>query len=195
MRLDGSGTSWDWKKIGGWIVSGLIAVASVAAIAIVATGIVASGGLLGAVLVGAGAGALVSMSASIVAQGGFANTDPWSVAIAGGIGAAIGAVSGAASFLGGAIGSQLGQSAGFALSNTPHLGTGIVFGKIFGTKLMMTAGFVLGRTVAGLMAAAFANQQANLLTDRYLNFDETIKEGIISEVPLWLITFFSWLFI
>ena len=88
ILTDEKGMSW-WSDLWGWVVNAVIAVASVTAIIVVALGIVSSGGLLGAVLLGAGIGALSSMAGSIIAQGGFSNANPWQVAKAAGIGAAI----------------------------------------------------------------------------------------------------------
>ena len=121
MLTDSNGKDW-WSDFWGWVLNGIIAVAF---------GTIASGGLLGAVLIGASVGALVSMGGSIIAQGGFANANPWQVLKAGVTGAVIGAISGAVSWGVGLIGQSVGQYLGYALSNTVHISSGIKIGNFY----------------------------------------------------------------
>lgn len=192
MGTDPEGT-WDWRKFLGWVVDAVIAVAAVAAITVVVVGTVASSGLLGAVLVGAGAGALVAMGGSVVAQGGFSTSDPWQVAKAGGIGAAIGAASGATSWTLGTIGESLGAQLGYAFSNTTHLSSGVKFGKVFSTEFLMSAGKTIGGISGGFIGGAGMNYVLNEGMGNSLNADEAIGQGFMGESPLWMIRFFRWL--
>ena len=192
IHTDEKGMSW-WSDLWGWVVNAVIAVASVTAIIVVALGIVSSGGLLGAVLLGAGIGALSSMAGSIIAQGGFSNADPWQVAKAAGIGAAIGAVTSIASWGFGTVLQNLGQQFGLALSNTTHISSGIKFGKIFSTAFLMKAGAVVGNIVGGLIGGTVSNYIANKLFGKDMTVDEIMNEGIIGEIPGWIINLFRWI--
>lgn len=191
-RIDTDGCNWDWNKFWGWVVTSVIAVAAVAAIVVVVTGTVASGGLLGAVLVGAGVGALVGMGGSIIAQGGFKNANPWQVAKAGAVGAIIGGVSGAASYGVGTIGEFFGQQFGLALSDSTHLASGIKFGKIFSTQFLMGAGKVVGGTIGGIVGGTTMNYYANKMIGNSLDVNQTLNQGFSGEIPLWLVKFFHW---
>ena len=189
MGYDSDGT-WDWKKFWGWVVTAVVAVA---AVALVVVGTTVTGGLLGAVLVGAGAGALLSMGGSIASQGGLANADPWQVAIAGGIGAAIGAISGACSYGMGVIGSHIGESLGMAFANATHIASEIKFGKVFGTAALTAIGKFSGDIIGGIIGGTVANYFANKLFGKDLDYNEMIKQGVEGEFPMWLIRFFRWL--
>ena len=192
MRLDPQG-SWSWEKFWGWATDAVIAIASTAAIALVATGTIASGGLLGAVLLGVGIGALSSMGASLIAQGGFSNADPWQIAKSGGIGAAIGAIGSLGSYGLGLIGEFYGQQFGMALSSTTHISSGIKFGKIFSSRLLSQIGKTTGSTIGSLLGGTVTNYYANKLFGSNLSLDETMSQGITGEMPSWFINIFQWL--
>ena len=189
MNVDPSGT-WSWKKFWGWVVTGFVAVVAVAAIVV---GSVFTGGLLSAVLVGAGAGALFAMGGSIITQGGFVSADPWKVAKAGGIGAAIGAISGAASYGMGVIGSSLGEFLGTSFGNATHLASGIKFGQVFNSGILSAIGKVAGNIVGGYIGGSGANYFANKFLGEDLDLNEFIKQGFMGEFPMWLVSFFKWL--
>ena len=194
MNVDPTGSKWwefwkwDWKKIGGWVLTGL---ATVASVGLIVVGTVVTGGLLSAVLVGAGIGALVGISGSIILQGGINNSDPWEILKDGGIGAGIGAFSGAFSYGVGVIGSYIGQSIGSAFANATHLASGVKFGEIFGAANMMGLGKFMGEIVGGLIGGTFANYFANKFFGKNLSLIELIKQGIDGEVPMWIINFFK----
>ena len=193
MNVDPTGK--DWNSFWGWMVSAIIAVAAIAAIVVVAAGVVATGGLLGSVLLGAGIGALTSMGSSIVAQGGFNSANPWMVAKSGAIGAAIGAASSVGSFAIGEIGGIIGQQFGFALGNTTHISSGIRFGQVFSTNLLMETGKLIGGIVGGVLGGTGMNLYFNEISGKTTKIDELIEEGIYGEIPSWLIRLFRWLFI
>lgn len=193
MNIDPTGK--DWNSFWGWMVSAIIAVAAIAAIVVVAAGVVATGGLLGSVLLGAGIGALTSMGSSIVAQGGFNSANPWMVAKSGAIGAAIGAASSVGSFAIGEIGGIIGQQFGFALGNTTHISSGIRFGQVFSTNLLMETGKLIGGIVGGVLGGTGMNLYFNEISGKTTKIDELIEEGIYGEIPSWLIRLFRWLFI
>lgn len=193
MNVDPTGK--DWNSFWGWMVSAIIAVAAIAAIVVVAAGVVATGGLLGSVLLGAGIGALTSMGSSIVAQGGFNSANPWMVAKSGAIGAAIGAASSVGSFAIGEIGGIIGQQFGFALGNTTHISSGIRFGQVFSTNLLMETGKLIGGIVGGVLGGTGMNLYFNEISGKNTKIDELIEEGIYGEIPSWLIRLFRWLFI
>ena len=193
-QIDENGDLPKWlRKLLGWLLVAVIAVASIVSVGAVAFGAVAAGSLLGSVMLGGGIGALTSMAGSIIAQGGFSKADPFKVAMAGGIGAAIGVVTGAASWGIGTIGRSLGQQLGFVLSNTTHLSSGIKFGKVFGYTLLVKIGGIVGNVVGGIIGGTVSNYFANKIFGKDLNFEQTMKEGILGELPSWLINMFRWM--
>ena len=183
----------DWGKIFGWVATAVTAVLAVAAIVVVAAGVVASGGLLASVLVGAGVGALASMTGSIIAQGGFSNADPWQIFKVGLIGGTIGALTGVASWTVGSIGSAMGQQFGFSLSETIHLSSGIKFGKVFSSLFLMKTGKIVGNIVGGLIGGTISNYIVSRFSGNNLNMDDTVKQGILGELPSWIINLFRWM--
>ena len=192
MHTDTNGQSW-LSDLFGWILNGILAVAAVVAIVVVAAGVVASGGLLGGILLGAGIGVLTSMGASIYAQGGFVNANPWQVLKAGVIGGVIGAVTGATSWFIGGLGQTFGQAFGFALSHTTHIASGIQFGKVFSTAFLMKTGGIVGNVLGGLIGGTISNYFANHLFGNKLDFKDTMNQGISGEIPSWIIGIFRWL--
>ena len=176
----------------GSIINGGAFVAVVATAAIV-VGTVVTGGLVSAVLVGAGVGALTSMGSSVIAQGGFKDADPWQVAKSGAIGAVIGAASGAASWAIGTIGQAIGQHLGYAFSSMRHISSGVKLGSVFGVDLMMSTGKIAGSVIGGIAGGTFMNYHANLLFGTKLNFEEAMNQGIGGEISSWLIGIFKWL--
>ena len=189
MNVDPNGTL-SWKKFWGWLVTGVVAAFAVAALVV---GSVFTGGLLSAVLVGAGAGALFAMGGSIIKQGGFINADPWQVAKAGGIGAIIGAISGAASYGMGVIGASFGEFLGTSFGNATHLASGIKFGQVFNSGILSAIGKVAGNVVGGYIGGSGANYFANKFLGEDLDLDEFIKQGFMGEFPMWLVSIFKWL--
>ena len=192
MYTDTNGQSW-LSDLFGWILNGILAIAAVVAIVVVAAGVVASGGLLGGILLGAGIGILTSMGASIYAQGGFTNANPWQVLKAGAIGGVIGAVSGASSWFIGGLGQTFGQAFGFTLSHTTHIASGIQFGKVFSTAFLMKTGGIVGNVLGGLIGGTVSNYFANHLFGNKLDFEDTMNQGISGEIPSWIIGIFRWL--
>ena len=187
MGIDPEGTK---SKFWGWLLTAFVAVVATAAIVV---GTVVTGGLVSAVLVGAGVGALTSMGSSVIAQGGFKDADPWQVAKSGAIGAVIGAASGAASWAIGTIGQAIGQHLGYAFSSMRHISSGVKLGSVFGVDLMMSTGKIAGSVIGGIAGGTFMNYHANLLFGTKLNFEEAMNQGIGGEISSWLIGIFKWL--
>ena len=197
MRIDPNGYKWyefwkwDWGKITGWFVVGLLSVA--AATALIA-GTVLTGGLLGAVLFDVGLGTLVGISGNIVLQGGFqniGNINPWKVALTGVIGGAIGAATGALSYAVSIMGQSIGQIIGFELSTRTFLGVQI--SKVFSTVLLMSMGKFVGGIIGGLLGSATGNYMVNSITGSKPDADQFVSDLIKGEISGWIINFFKWL--
>lgn len=179
-----------WKKIAGWAVA--VAITALAVTAVV--GSVFTGGLLSAVLLGAGIGALTSMGTSIYIQGGFSTADPWNVVNAGFIGTIIGAVSGVVSYGFGLVGEQIGKYFGMSLANATHISSGIKFGQVFGVSFLMNVGSVVGNIVGAFIGGTWINYIINYIQGNEMGVEDTMEQGIQGEIPGWIINSFKWLF-
>ena len=186
MYTDPTGESW--SDFWGWVTTGFMTIGAVALIGVAAFTSVATFGALPAIMIGAGVGALAGMSGSIISQGGFANANPWNVAISGAIGGTIGAVSGAASYGFSAIGQGIGQTLGGALSGIPALSS--IPTKAM-TGMFMSAGATIGGIAGGSAGGMLANNMVNRLVSNIAGPEYMVDN------PNWmrsgLINFFKWL--
>ena len=106
--------------------------------------------------------------------------------------ATIGSITGASSWAVGTIGQAYGQYIGYSFANTVHLSSGIKFSKIFSSSFLMSLGKVAGGIFGGIAGGTISNYVANTLFGQRMDLDSTIKEGIIGEIPSWLINIFRW---
>ena len=168
MNVDENGNSWKsfWKGVGNWFKKNwakvVTVVVAVVAVALVATGVgiaiassfaavkAALGATLavvkvvGTIATSIGMTTLSYMYNSIQEQGGFDKADYTKVLGAAGKGAAVGLVSGILSVAGGSIIKDYGSKFGYLLSKTPHIGSGLIIGKVFSSGFLAGVGGFLG---------------------------------------------------
>ena len=182
---------WDWGKICGWIVTGIIAIgAAVLAIA----GTFFTGGLLGAVISGIGFGVLSGMSYSIEKQGGFqnlSNIDPTKVLLAGTIGAVIGGISGAFAHGVSVIGKAFGEFASIMLGQSAFLG--VKFSKIFNMNFLTSAGGFIGAILGGLSGSVISEYVFNNLTGQQIGINQFIEDLFSEQALGWIGDIFKYL--
>lgn len=186
----------DWKIIGGWLLVLTVAAIAGYGIAAVALGKVVVDSLAASIIVGASVGYFAGVTGSIVVHGGLnniADIDPFSVLLAGGIGAGIGAASGATSFTFSKIGKALGKSLGYMLSNATHIGSGINFAKAFGisTSMLSALGSAIGGMIGGSLAGTLTNNFANKFVTQ--TFGEKYTVDNPNYLRSALLNFFKWL--
>ena len=166
MRTDSQGANWwtdFWNSLAGQIIAWVgVAILTVVAVAGVIIGTFFTGGLLGAVIAGAGFGALSGLAYSIEQQGGIrniANMNAVTLLGAGLIGGVIGAAIGAFSYGVSVVGEIVGNALGVALGNSTFLGLKI--GKVVDSLLIANIGQVAGRVLSGAAADVFTSYALN----------------------------------
>ena len=186
METDPDGT-WSWEGFGT-----ILAIATAVAVGVALTFV--TGGLAGAILGGAALGFAASATEDLISQvstKGWDNVDYGQVWKEGGIGAAVGAISGCFAYGFGEIASIFGKQAGLAFSQTAHIGSGITFGKVFGTSTLMTLGYGAGKVLGTIAGAALGEYYGNKLFGRnYMteDFDGTVVEelfGLLYDFMCW----------
>lgn len=81
---------------------------------------------------------------------------------------------------------------GIAFSQTSHIGTGIIFGKVFGMSTLMTIGSGMGRVIGTLSGAIFGDYFGSELLGRGYSLFEKINELIINNIFSLIKDFIKW---
>ena len=179
-----------WDKSAFWTIAAIV-VATVAGVVLT----IFSGGIAGAVMAGALLGFSMSSATSLIAQvsqKGWDGVDYDEVWIEGAIGAGIGALSGFFSYGMAEVASMYGKQMGIAFSQTSHIGTGIIFGKVFGMSTLMTIGSGMGRVIGTLSGAIFGDYFGSELLGRGYSLFEKINELIINNIFSLIKDFIKW---
>ena len=191
MGYDPDGT-WDWGKFWGWFITiAAIAVATVGGVALSVASFGAATPLIGlgyAVAAGALMGLAGGLTSSIMSQaqtGGLSNVDLGKAWVSGLIGGAIGAATGVISGAFGIVGQSLGQTAGLLIGQVESVA------KVFGTRLLMTAGGIIGRIGGSAIGAFVGDYIGNNVV--YSAFTKKDAQKTMTDMFFnWLLEFGRW---
>ena len=63
----------------------------------------------------------------------------------------------------------------------------------FGATISTAFGIMNGAAIGGLVGGTISNYIANMLFENEMDYDEMMKEGVLGEIPSWIINIFRWL--
>ena len=187
MNVDPDGTEW-WKQAL-WSAAALaIAIGSFVVIGLVLAGTISTAGF-GGFFLGVAVGALMDMGKNIVSQinqKGSIDIDPKQLTLAGVKGGIKGGIATLGSMAFSMMGGMFGEQFGYSLGKT-------IIGRSLSSELLMGIGGFSGGILGGILGDTFMNYAGNHAFGDYMSPEESLQQGVLGEIPGWIISIIQWL--
>ena len=187
MNVDPDGTEW-WKQALWSAAAVAIAIGSFVVIGLVLAGAISTAGF-GGFFLGVAVGALMDMGKNIVSQinqKGSIDIDPKQLTLAGVKGGIKGGIATLGSMAFSMMGGMFGEQFGYSLGKT-------IIGRSLSSELLMGIGGFSGGIFGGILGDTFMNYAGNHAFGDYMSPEESLQQGVLGEIPGWIISIIQWL--